>query len=165
MAVVVPSGRLSNQVVRCAVEVAVGRMTTSSSVCTVELSDGGRIPADTVLIGPRFKARVEPFDALGLHTIEHPSGLGDYVQTDANGATNVPGLYAAGNVTDPSQQVLAAAAAGSKVAALAVLSTALLLNPNLHTHLASGSVANYALTPAGWNQLIGHAAGDQLPSA
>jgi len=61
----------------------------------VELSDGGRIPADTVLIGPRFKARVEPFDALGLHTIEHPSGLGDYVETDANGATNVPGLYAA----------------------------------------------------------------------
>ncbi len=84
----------------------------------VELSDGGRIPADTVFIGPRFKARVEPFDALGLHTIEHPSGLGDYVETDANGATNVPGLYAAGNVTDPSQQVLAAAAAGSKVAAM-----------------------------------------------
>jgi len=48
----------------------------------------------------------------------HPSGLGDYVETDANGATNVPGLYAAGNVTDPSQQVLAAAAAGSKVAAM-----------------------------------------------
>jgi len=51
------------------------------------------------------------------------------------------------------------------VATLAVLSTALLLNPNLHTRLANGSVANYALTPAGWNQLIGYAAGDRLPRA
>ena len=51
------------------------------------------------------------------------------------------------------------------VATLAVLSTALLLHPNLHTRLANGSVANYALTPAGWNQLIGYAAGDRLPRA
>lgn len=38
-------------------------------------------------------------------------------QPDPNGATSVLGLYAAGNVTDPSQQMSAAAAAGSKVAA------------------------------------------------
>ncbi len=37
-------------------------------------------------------------------------GLGDFVETDATGETAVPGLYAAGNVTDPSQQVLQAAA-------------------------------------------------------
>lgn len=84
----------------------------------VELSDGGQIPADTVLVGPGFKARVEPFGALGLRTIQHASGLGDYVQTDANGATDVPGLYAAGNVTDPIQQVLAAATAGSSAGAM-----------------------------------------------
>ena len=34
------------------------------------------------------------------------------METDATGATEVPGLYAAGNVSDPSQQVLAAAATG-----------------------------------------------------
>ena len=47
--------------------------------------------------------------------VPHPSGLGDFVETDADGETSVPGLYAAGNVTDPSQQVLQAAADGSRV--------------------------------------------------
>jgi glutathione synthase/RimK-type ligase-like ATP-grasp enzyme len=40
-------------------------------------------------------------------------------------------------------------AAGS----VAALGAALLIAPGLHARLASGSVANYALTPAGWNQL------------
>jgi glutathione synthase/RimK-type ligase-like ATP-grasp enzyme len=40
-------------------------------------------------------------------------------------------------------------AAGS----LAALSAALLVAPGLHVRLASSSVANYALTPTGWNQL------------
>ena len=38
---------------------------------------------------------------------------GPVVEVDATGATSVPGVFAAGNVTDPSQQVLPAAAAGS----------------------------------------------------
>lgn len=39
------------------------------------------------------------------------------METDENGATAVPGLYAAGNVTDPGQQVLHTAAEGSRVGA------------------------------------------------
>jgi len=89
----------------------------TGSLTAVELAAGDRIPADAVVISPRFRARVEPFDAIGLHASEHPAGLGTYLETDPNGVTSVPGLYAAGNVTDPSQQVSAAAAAGSKVAA------------------------------------------------
>ena len=54
----------------------------------------------------------------------HPSGLGDCVETDATGATVVLGLYAAGNVTDPSQQVLQAAAHGSRVGAMISFSLA-----------------------------------------
>jgi len=81
----------------------------------VELEDGGLIEADAVVVGPRFEVRAEPFAALGLNPQEHPSGLGDYVETDLMGETSVPGLYAAGNVTDPSQQVLQAAANGSRV--------------------------------------------------
>jgi SAM-dependent methyltransferase len=46
------------------------------------------------------------------------------VATDSNGETGVPGLYAAGNVTDPSQQVLQAAADGSRVGAMISLSLA-----------------------------------------
>jgi SAM-dependent methyltransferase len=84
----------------------------------VELTDGERIGADAVAVGPRFKVRTEAFVPLGLQPMPHPSGLGDFVETDMTGATAVPGLYAAGNLTDPSQQVLQAAASGSQVGAV-----------------------------------------------
>ena len=84
----------------------------------VELADGDRIDADAVVTGARFRVRAEPFVSLGLTTAAHASGLGDVVETDATGATAVAGLYAAGNVTDPSQQVLHAAANGSWVGAM-----------------------------------------------
>jgi SAM-dependent methyltransferase len=84
-------------------------------VAAVALCTGERIDADAVVVGPRFRARAEPFAALDLRTAAHPSGLGDVVETDATGATATPGLFAAGNVTDPSQQVAQAAAQGSRV--------------------------------------------------
>jgi SAM-dependent methyltransferase len=93
-------------------------------VAGVELADHARIDADAVVVGPRFRARTEPFAALGLRPTAHPSGLGEVVETDATGATAVPGLYAAGNVTDPSQQVLHAAADGSRVGAMVGFSLA-----------------------------------------
>jgi len=98
----------------------VSRIVTGSDghVAAVELADHERIDADVVAIGPRFRARAEPFAALGLRPAVHPSGLGVFVETDAMGETAVPGLYAAGNVTDPSQQVLQAAADGSRVGAM-----------------------------------------------
>ncbi len=84
----------------------------------LELAGGRCLAADAIVVGPRFRPRTEPFTALGLEVVEHVSGLGEVVETDATGATSVPGLYAAGNVTDPSQQVLAAAADGSRVGAM-----------------------------------------------
>jgi thioredoxin reductase/SAM-dependent methyltransferase len=105
---------------------SVSRITanTDGDLTTVELSDHHRIDADVVVVGPRFRARAEPFASLGLAPTPHPSGLGDLVETDATGATAVPGLYAAGNVTDPSQQVVQAAADGSRVGAMISLSLA-----------------------------------------
>ena len=93
-------------------------------VAAVELTDGDRIDADAVVIGPRFKVRAEPFATLGLEPAEHPTGLGDFVETDATGATSCPGLYAAGNVADPTQQVLQAAADGSRVGGMISFSLA-----------------------------------------
>ncbi len=84
----------------------------------VELADGARIAADAVVVTTRFRPLTEPFAALGLRTVAHPSGLGECVDVDASGATGVDGLYAAGSLTDPSQQVLQAAAHGSRVGAL-----------------------------------------------
>jgi thioredoxin reductase len=40
-------------------------------------------------------------------------GIGDYLETAADGATAVPGVWAAGNVTDMKAQVLASAASAA----------------------------------------------------
>ncbi len=90
----------------------------------VELAGGRRIEADAVAVGARWRARAEVLAPLGLEPVLHPTGLGDHIETTASGETSVPGVYAAGNVTDPSQQVLAAAANGSWVGAMIAFSLA-----------------------------------------
>jgi thioredoxin reductase len=94
------------------------------NVAAVELAGQEPIGADAVVAGPRFRVRAEPFAALGLRPAAHPSGLGDFLETDATGMTAVPGLYAAGNATDPGQQVLQAAADGSRAGAMISFSLA-----------------------------------------
>ena len=93
-------------------------------VSAVDLIDGDRIDADAVVVGPRFRVRAEAFASLGVEAVDHPGGLGDFVETDDTGETSTPGLYAAGNVTDPSQHVLQAAANGSRVGAMISFSLA-----------------------------------------
>jgi thioredoxin reductase/SAM-dependent methyltransferase len=92
-------------------------------VAGVDMADG-RIDADAVAVGPRYRVRAEAFASVGLQPAPHPTGLGDFVETDASGETSVPGLFAAGNVTDPSQQVAQAAANGSRVGAMISFSLA-----------------------------------------
>ena len=96
------------------------------NLAAVELQgDRGRlIPARAVAVGPRFRVRAEAFEGLGLRPVPHPNGLGDVVETDATGETSVPGVFAAGNVADPSQQVAQAAANGSRVGAMISFSLA-----------------------------------------
>ncbi|MGY6501096.1 MAG: FAD-dependent oxidoreductase [Acidimicrobiales bacterium] len=84
----------------------------------VRLDDGRLLDADAVVVSPRFRVDVAPYAPLGLTAEPHPIGLGDSVVVDATGVTSVPGLYAAGNLVDPSQQLLHAAANGSKVGAM-----------------------------------------------
>lgn len=99
------------------VDARVRRVVTGDDghVAAVESTSGDRIEADAVVIGARFRVRAEAFASLGLEPAAHPNGLGDFIETDQTGETSVPGLYAAGNLTDPSQQVLQAAANGSRV--------------------------------------------------
>ncbi len=93
-------------------------------VAAVELADGVVIDADAVVVTTRFRVRAQPFASLGLQPAAHPTGLGDFLETDATGATAVPGVYAAGNVTDPSGQVLQAAAEGGRVGGMISFSLA-----------------------------------------
>jgi thioredoxin reductase len=87
-------------------------------IAGIELAGGRVVDADVVVVGPRVRARAEAFASIGLAPAAHPSGLGDVIQVDETGATDLPGVYAAGNVTDPGQQVLHAAAHGSRVGAM-----------------------------------------------
>ncbi len=93
-------------------------------VASVELADRPPIAADAVAVLPRFRARLEALGTLGLHPVAHASGLGEVVSTDPTGATEVPGVYAAGNVTDPSHQLSGAAAEGGRVGAMVSLDLA-----------------------------------------
>ena len=78
----------------------------------VRLQNGEVIPRSAVVVGPRFAARAGMIAGLGLATTAHPSGMGEHVEADAMGLTAVPGVWVAGNVTNPTAQVLASANAG-----------------------------------------------------
>ena len=79
----------------------------------VRLRDGRLIKRDFFVVSPRMVARVSFLAGLGLKPEEHPSGLGEYIKVDPSGLTDVPGVWAAGNVTDPAAQVGMSAAAGA----------------------------------------------------
>ncbi|MFI6866627.1 NAD(P)/FAD-dependent oxidoreductase [Nocardia sp. NPDC050406] len=83
----------------------------------VRLADGTVVPRSALTVGSRMTVRAKFLAGLGLQPIEHPSGMGDYLPADATGRTEVPGVWAAGNLTDLSAQVGAAAAAGAMAGA------------------------------------------------
>jgi thioredoxin reductase len=109
-----------------AVEVADDRLTG------VRLADGRVLPFGALAVAPYFAARGELVPGLGLATVEHPSGAGHHLPTDPTGLTAVPGVWAAGNVTDITAQVISAAAAGVTAAAR--------INFDLVTHEVSRAV-------------------------
>lgn len=92
---------------------------SAGTLTGIRLEDGSEIAADTILVGTRLHARVAPFAGLGLTATDHPSGVATHVEADAmTGATDVPGVYATGTLTEPMLQVLPTAAAGSRVGSM-----------------------------------------------
>lgn len=89
----------------------------SDGVQAVRLAGGRTVEADAVVVAPRFIARAALLTELGVSVVPAPMGTGEAVETSPRGETTVCGVYAAGNVQDVSQQVLQAAAEGSRVAA------------------------------------------------
>ncbi|MFR9729842.1 NAD(P)/FAD-dependent oxidoreductase [Saccharopolyspora sp. MS10] len=82
---------------------------------------GGHVLAcDALVVAPLFTARLGALADLGLRTEPVWRGdtpVGARLPVDASGATAVPGVWAAGNVTDLTGNVISAAAAGANVAA------------------------------------------------
>ena len=78
----------------------------------VELADGRAIPRAALFIRPALRSHPEgPAGRLGCDLDE-----GGLVVTGADGRTSVPGVWAAGNATNPRAQVITAAGEGSAVA-------------------------------------------------
>jgi thioredoxin reductase len=85
----------------------------------VRLADGTLIPRDHLVVASRIEARVDFLAPLGLKPVEHPMGVGTQLPVeDDKGHTSVPGVSAAGNVTDPTAVVISSATAGLAAAAV-----------------------------------------------
>jgi thioredoxin reductase len=83
----------------------------------VRLASGRLVRRDVLAVAARKAARVGFLAGLGLLAVEHPEGLGTYLPCDAAGRTELPGVWAAGSVTDLAADAGAAAAAGAGAAA------------------------------------------------
>ena len=76
------------------------------------LRQGSSFDVHALAVGTRMEARSALLESLGLSSQVHPSGAGRFIETDAMGATDVPGVYAGGNVSNLMAQVITAAAEG-----------------------------------------------------
>ncbi|WP_182113779.1 MULTISPECIES: NAD(P)/FAD-dependent oxidoreductase [unclassified Actinotalea] len=74
----------------------------------------GEVRLGALVVQPRLVASDALLTALGAHVQAGPSG--HTVVAEPDGRTGVPHVFAAGNVTDPSSQVVMAAAAGYRTA-------------------------------------------------
>lgn len=87
------------------------------AIAGVRLVDGTVVPRDAIAVGTRLRVTAPFLGELGVEVADHPSGMGQHVPVDGTGRTTVPGVWAAGNVTDMSAQVGASAAAGAAAGA------------------------------------------------
>ena len=78
----------------------------------MRLGDGTVVDREAVVVATRMVARASFLADLGLRPTKHPSGLGEHIAADPTGRTDLPGVWAAGNVpTWPPRSGLLAAGA------------------------------------------------------
>jgi thioredoxin reductase len=83
----------------------------------VTLDDGTFLPLDALAVAPVTTSKANMLQRLGLEPCGLAEGEGTCLETDESGLTSCPGVWAAGNATDVSAQVMTAAAAGLRAAA------------------------------------------------
>ncbi|MGW0202463.1 FAD-dependent oxidoreductase [Nonomuraea sp. NPDC003201] len=97
-----------------------GLEVTDGRLSGVRLADGRVVACQALATAGLLTAQAGLLAALGLETEEmEMSGhvIGTRVPADPTGATSVPGVWVAGNVTTLNEQVIGAAAAGVRAAA------------------------------------------------
>jgi thioredoxin reductase len=88
----------------------------------ITFADGAELAATGLLIAVTLRQRTDLATKLGVETAEPNPLAGDAVAVDAFQATNVPGVFAAGDTTAKMPSVAAAIAAGHAAAAMVVQS-------------------------------------------
>ncbi|SEE09045.1 Thioredoxin reductase [Streptomyces sp. 3213] len=78
----------------------------------VRLADGQVVARRVLAVGPNMQARTQGLEGLGLPVQDLPN-MGRGFASGPSGTTEVPGVWVAGNATDPAAQVGASAAAGA----------------------------------------------------
>ncbi|MFJ3904841.1 NAD(P)/FAD-dependent oxidoreductase [Streptomyces sp. NPDC090025] len=81
----------------------------------VRMADGRLVAREVLFVPTRTVARDGLLTGLGAELAEGP--FGTFVTVDPTGRTSVPGVWAAGNVTGPHEQVVNAASGGYRAAA------------------------------------------------
>ena len=86
----------------------------------VRMASGEVIAREAVVVAPKLRANTDALVPVGLAPADFTMAghvIGSHIPADATGATSVPGIWVAGNITDLSAQVINAAAAGTKAGA------------------------------------------------
>ncbi|SDT81261.1 bifunctional NAD(P)/FAD-dependent oxidoreductase/class I SAM-dependent methyltransferase [Actinoplanes derwentensis] len=94
--------------------------TSEDRITGVRLTGGDVIALDAVVVAPKFTARSGFAESLGLAVSPfemHGVTLGSRIAADEMGATSVPGVWVAGNVTNLGATVVIAMAAGQTAGA------------------------------------------------
>ncbi|RKO20840.1 NAD(P)/FAD-dependent oxidoreductase [Pseudarthrobacter phenanthrenivorans] len=82
----------------------------------VHFDDGSAVPLEVLVVSPATVSKADMLQAIGLEPDGLEEGPGSRLAADDSGQTSCPGVWAAGNATDVSAQVMTAAAAGLKAA-------------------------------------------------
>ena len=113
--------RLIGRGIRMVTGEVVGLEVRDDALQGVRLISGETVGRQALVVSPRFTANASLLAPLGLGPVDlvvRDQVLGQHLPGDpASGATSVPGVYVAGNVTDPMAQVIGAANAGLRAGA------------------------------------------------
>ncbi|MGW0810799.1 FAD-dependent oxidoreductase [Nonomuraea sp. NPDC002799] len=119
-----PDAEQREQLAARGVAVVAGRVSglqVSGDRLSAVTVDGGPVVACQALaVGARMAARADFLAGLGLEVAEQEQNgyvIGTHVPSDPSGATNVPGVWVAGNVANVTEQVIGSAAAAVRAAA------------------------------------------------
>lgn len=95
-------------------------VTEGDRLVGLRLADGSLLEREAIVVASRPQVRLDFLTSLGLspQTVDMGgAAIGSVIAIDPVGATSVPGVYAAGNVTDISMTLIGSAAHGNRVAA------------------------------------------------